>query len=106
MKFLIDNALSPALAAFLQEACYDAIHVRSIGLQHVDDEVMFEYGAAEDRIVISADADFRNVLAARSSRKPSVIQFRLRVAADPMHWREHCSRICPDSSTRWRAAAL
>jgi predicted nuclease of predicted toxin-antitoxin system len=40
MKFLIDNALSPALAALLEQAGHDAIHVRSIGLQHADDDVL------------------------------------------------------------------
>ena len=34
MEFLIDNALSPVLAALLQQAGHDAIHVRSMGLQH------------------------------------------------------------------------
>jgi predicted nuclease of predicted toxin-antitoxin system len=76
MKFLIDNALSPVLAALLQEAGHDAIHVRSIGLQHANDEVIFERAAGEDRIVVSADADFGTLLAVRSSRQPSVIQFR------------------------------
>ena len=47
MKFLIDNALSPALAALLQQAGHDAIHVRELGLQHADDEVIFERAAAE-----------------------------------------------------------
>jgi predicted nuclease of predicted toxin-antitoxin system len=42
MKFLVDNALSPVLAALLQQAGHDAIHVRSVGLQHADDEVIFE----------------------------------------------------------------
>jgi predicted nuclease of predicted toxin-antitoxin system len=50
MKFLIDNALSPALATFLQQSGYDAIHARSIDLQHADDDVIFERGVAEDRI--------------------------------------------------------
>ena len=53
MKFLIDNALSPALAALLQQAGHDAIHVRSIGLQHADDDVIFDRAAnrvAEHRI--------------------------------------------------------
>ena len=76
MKFLIDNALSPALAALLRKAGHDAIHVRSIGLQHADDDVIFERAALEHRIVVSADADFGTLLAGQSSRQPCVIQFR------------------------------
>jgi len=76
MKFLIDNALSPALAALLQQAGHDAIHVRSIGLQHADDDAIFDLAAVERRILVSADADFGTLLAIRSSRQPSVIQFR------------------------------
>jgi predicted nuclease of predicted toxin-antitoxin system len=76
MKFLIDNALSPILASLLQQAGHDALHLRSIGLMHSDDDVIFERAAAEHRIVVSADADFGTLLAVRSSRQPSVIQFR------------------------------
>ena len=73
MRFLIDNALSPALAALLQQAGHDAIHVRELGLQHADDEVIFERAAAEHRIVVSADADFGTLLACvpRDSRRSS-----------------------------------
>jgi predicted nuclease of predicted toxin-antitoxin system len=67
---------SPALAALLQQAGHDAIHVRELGLQHADDAVIFERAAAEHRIVVSADADFATLLAVHSSRQPSVIQFR------------------------------
>ena len=76
MKFLIDNALSPALADLLQQAGHDATHVRSIGLQYADDVAIFDHAAAEQRILVSADADFGTLLAAHSSRQPSVIQFR------------------------------
>src|SRR5262245_21821080 len=76
MKFLIDNALSPALADFLQQAGHDAINVRSVGLQHADDDAIFDRAAAEGRILVTADADFGTLLAVRSSRQPSVIQFR------------------------------
>ena len=90
MKFLVDNALSPVLAALLQQAGHDAIHVRSVGLQHADDEVIFERAAAEHRIVVSADADFGTLLAVRSSHHPSVSQFRGGVAGSRSHWRERC----------------
>jgi len=76
MKFLIDNALSPGLAALLQQAGHDAIHVRAIGLQHADDDVIFDRAAIEKRIIVSADVDFGALLAERSSRQPSIIQFR------------------------------
>jgi len=41
MRFLIDNALSPTLAALLQQAGHDATHVRELGLQRADDDVIF-----------------------------------------------------------------
>ena len=63
MKFLIDNALSPALADLLQQAGHDAIHVRSIGLQHADDDAIFDRAAVEGRILVTADADFGTLLA-------------------------------------------
>jgi predicted nuclease of predicted toxin-antitoxin system len=76
MKFLIDDALFPALAALLQKAGHDAIHVRSIALQQAEDDVIFDRAAVELRVLVSADADFGTLLALRSSRRPSVIQFR------------------------------
>jgi predicted nuclease of predicted toxin-antitoxin system len=105
MRFLIDNALSPTLADLLQQAGHDAIHVRELGLQHADDEVIFERAAAEHRIVVSADADFGTRLAVRSSRQPSVISSAARVAGSRGHWRKRCLRTCPSSSTPWRTAA-
>jgi predicted nuclease of predicted toxin-antitoxin system len=71
MRFLIDNALLQR-SLLLQQAGHDAIHVREFGLQHADDEVIFERAAAEHRIVVSADADFGTLLAVRSSREPSI----------------------------------
>ncbi|MGH9409395.1 MAG: DUF5615 family PIN-like protein [Vicinamibacterales bacterium] len=42
MRFLVDNALSPALAVLLTDAGHDAVHVRSLGLQHAQDMDIFE----------------------------------------------------------------
>jgi predicted nuclease of predicted toxin-antitoxin system len=76
MRFLVDNALSPVLATLLSRAGHDAVHVRALELHRAEDIFIFDKGAAEDRIVVSADTDFGALLAARNVQKPSVIQFR------------------------------
>lgn len=76
MRFLIDNALSPLLAAALREAGHDAMHVRERGMSGASDVMLFDLATSEGRVIVSADTDFAMILASRRADRPSVVLFR------------------------------
>lgn len=78
MKFLADMGISPKTVNFLKTHGYEAIHLRSLGLDRLADADILIKALLEDRIILTHDLDFAELVAASGSELPSVIIFRLR----------------------------
>lgn len=76
MKFLVDMALSPALARWLQGQGHDAVHAAAIGLARAPDTDIIARAKSDDRIILTADLDYPRILAMSAADGPAVILFR------------------------------
>jgi predicted nuclease of predicted toxin-antitoxin system len=76
VKFLLDEKQSPNIADLLAEAGHDAVHVRDLDMKGSPDVAVLATARGDDRVVISADTDFGELLAASNADGPSVLLLR------------------------------
>jgi predicted nuclease of predicted toxin-antitoxin system len=76
VRFLVDQNLSPRLAAVLGERGHDAVHTSSLGLEVAPDAVILERARNDSRVLISADSDFGTTLASTRAVRPSILYIR------------------------------
>ncbi len=76
MKFLVDMALSPQLALWLNGQGHDAVHARDMELNRAPDSQIVRIARDEGRIVVIADLDYPRLLALTRAEKPGLILFR------------------------------
>ena len=77
MRFLGDMGLAQSTLVWLRNKGYDAIHLREEGLHRLSDTDITEKARQEDRIIITFDLDFGDIMAATGKTTPSVIILRL-----------------------------
>ena len=76
MRFLLDECISTRLILLLTSAGHDVEHVTVCGLAgRIDDEVL-EAARAQERVLVSADTDFGELLARHSAVLLSLVLFR------------------------------
>lgn len=95
MRFLVDANLSPRVATLLSSEGFESVHVGDVDLLTATDQAILNYSAANGLVIISADSDFGELLAAsRGAVRPSVVLLR---SAD---------RFAPDQQAAILAANL
>jgi predicted nuclease of predicted toxin-antitoxin system len=77
MQFLADMGISLRTVDWLKDKGYDTVHLRDQGLQRLPDDEILEKAKLENRILLTVDLDFAQLLAISQSALPSVILFRL-----------------------------
>lgn len=76
-RFLIDENLSPQLAHHLRALHgYEAVHVNEIGLQGASDPDVLARAVAEDRIVVTSNAEDFRQLGRRTPEHPGLAVLR------------------------------
>lgn len=78
MKFLADMGISPKTVSHLRALRHDAVHLHEQGLDLSSDAEILEKARREDRVPLTHDLDFGELVAAGGARLPSVVIFRLR----------------------------
>jgi len=78
MKFLADMGVSQQVALWLRTTGHDAAHLRDEGLHRLPNGEIFQKAGREQRIVLTFDLDFGEILAGSGDQIVSVILFRLR----------------------------
>lgn len=78
MKFLANMGISPLTVTFLRGRGHDALHLHEQELDRLPDPDILEKARSEDRVLLTTDLDFADLLAHSWAQLPSVILFRLR----------------------------
>ena len=78
MRFLADMGVSGQVVDWLRTNGHDAVHLRDEGLQRLPNGEIFQKAWREQRVVLTFDLDFGEILAASAGQIVSVILFRLR----------------------------
>jgi predicted nuclease of predicted toxin-antitoxin system len=77
MRFLADMGVSMRIVEWLRSKGHDILHLREEGLQRFPDEDIFKKATSEQRIILTFDLDFGEIIALSGGRMVSVILFRL-----------------------------
>ncbi len=83
MRFLADMGVSKRIVEDLRSRGHDAVHLREEGLQKLPDKDIFKKAIHENRIILTFDLDFGEIIAFSERVIVSAIIFRLHNTRTP-----------------------
>lgn len=93
------------IVQWLREKGHDAIHLREQNLHRLPDIEIFEKAYAENRIILTFDLDFGEILALSGGKQVSVILFRLHNTRT-LHVIDRLKKVLTDASTALEEGAI
>lgn len=97
MKFLADMGVAQRIVHRLRENGHDVVHLRDEKLHRLPDNAIFEKAYKEQRIILTFDLDFGEILACSGEKQVSVILFRLLNTRTP-HVIERLIKVLADTA--------
>ena len=77
MTLLVDSQLPLALARYLATNGWECTHVQDVGLEAVEDRIIWQYAKERGLTIITKDEDFQALANRQGSIPPQVVWVRL-----------------------------
>ena len=105
MRFLADMGVSSGVVEWLRNHGHDAKHLREEGLHRMPNGEIFAKAIHENRIIITFDLDFGEIVALAKGKSASVILFRLHNTRTS-HLLDRLSAVLKDSARALEEGAV
>ncbi len=105
MRFLADMGVSQSVVSWLKAQGHDAVHLRDENLHRLPNGQIFSKAAHEQRIILTFDLDFAEILAMSGAQTVSVVIFRL-TNARSAHVIERLGQVLAESSADLEVGAV
>jgi predicted nuclease of predicted toxin-antitoxin system len=92
MRFLADMGVDIRVVNWLRQRGHDAKHLRDEGLHRIPNGEIFAKAISENRVILTFDLDFGEIVALSGRQKSSVILFRLHNTRTP-HVIDHLTAV-------------
>jgi predicted nuclease of predicted toxin-antitoxin system len=105
MRFLADMGVDIRVVRWLRENGHDAKHLRDEGLHRIPNGEIFVKAISEDRVIVTFDLDFGEIVALSQGEKASVILLRLHNTRTP-HLIKRLATVLADATEALEQGAV